>query len=501
MKFHLFVLPFVVILVINCNLEKRANKSPKVHNSLNVLFIIADDLNCDLGTYGHKLVQSPTIDSLASQGIQFGNAHTQFPICGPSRASLMTGLYPDQTKLYENRIYLRQTIPYVTTIGERFKQEGYHSVRIGKIYHYDNPGAIGTSSFDDVYTWDYTFNPYGRDKKEEYKINTLVPNQYGATLSWLAADGKDEEQTDGISATIASDLLEEFAANEQSFFLAVGLFRPHTPFVAPKKYFELYDLDDIELPPNLGQEYIESLPIPARRTIRAKPEQINMKDSLSREIIQAYYATTSFIDAQVNSILKSLRTTGLDKNTIVIFTSDHGYHLREHGHWKKATLFDNATRVPLIIAGPTIEKGLDIESSPIELVDLYPTIMDLMNFETPKFVSGISLLPILNGVSTSVRKSALSQMKNGYTIKTDRYRLTRWGFNGQQEYELYDHANDKNEMFNLVDNEDYLWVLDSLKLVMTHRIALANMTPKNLGMQIEGVQAMRKPPPIHSIPK
>ncbi|MCY4160971.1 MAG: sulfatase [Flavobacteriaceae bacterium] len=494
--------PLIILLfVLNCNLEKQIQENTKNPNSLNVLLVIADDLNCDLGTYGHKLVQSPTIDSLASQGVQFGNAHTQFPICGPSRASLMTGLYPDQTKLYENRIYLRQTIPYVTTIGERFKQEGYNSVRIGKIYHYDNPGAIGTSSFDDVYTWDYTFNPYGRDKKEEYKINTLVPNQYGATLSWLAAEGTDEEQTDGISATIASDLLEEFAANKQQFFLAVGLFRPHTPFVAPKKYFELYDLDDVELPPNPGQEYIESLPIPARHTIRAKPEQVNMKDSLSREIIQAYYATTSFVDAQLNRILKSLRETGLDKNTIVIFTSDHGYHLREHGHWKKATLFDNATRVPLIIAGPTIEKGLDIESSPIELVDLYPTIMDLMSFETPEFVSGISLLPVLNGTSTSVRKSALSQMKNGYTIKTDRYRLTRWGPNGQNGYELYDHYNDKKEMFNLVDNQEYLWVLDSLKLVMDHRIALANMVPKNLGMQIEGVQAMRKPPPIHSIPK
>ncbi len=503
MRFHSILIFLSFLAFYGCNLEKQKVKGNQTTSdkSPNVLFIIADDLNCDLGTYGHKLVKSPAIDSLANNGVQFGNAHSQFPLCGPSRASMMTGLYPDQTKIFENRIYLRQTIPYVTTIGQRFRQEGYNSVRIGKIYHYDNPSSIGTSSFDDVYTWDFTFNPYGRDKKEEYKINTLVPRQYGGTLSWLAAEGTDDQQTDGISANIASDLLTKFAKNKQQFFLAVGLYRPHTPFVAPKKYFDWYPLDSIKLPKNPGQEYIESLPVPARRSIKAQAAQIDLDDDISQEIIQAYYATTSFIDEQINQIITTLKKTGLDKNTIVVFTSDHGYHLREHGHWQKMTLFDNATRIPLIIAGPTIQKGLKVDDSPVELVDIYPTLMDLVGIKTPQFVSGKSLVSILDGSTGIIRKSALTQMKNGYSIKTDRYRLTRWGSNGADGYELYDHLSDKSEMFNLAEDENYGWLLDSLSIVLDQRIASANSIPRGLGMQIEGVKAMRKPPPIHSAPK
>ena len=182
-------------------LECDKAKSIKENEKLNVLFLIADDLNCDLGVYGHSQVISPNIDKLAMSGTLFGNAHNQYPLCGPSRASFMTGMYPDQTRMTKNNVLLRTTVPDVITIGQRFRQQGYRSVRIGKIYHFDNPSSIGTSSADDIYTWDQTINPYGRDKIDEYKINTLSPRQYGGTLSWLAADGTDEEQTDGIGAT------------------------------------------------------------------------------------------------------------------------------------------------------------------------------------------------------------------------------------------------------------------------------------------------------------
>ena len=171
-------------------------------DNYNVLFIIADDLNCDLGIYGHPQVKTPNIDKLGTKGFTFLNAHNQYPLCGPSRASFMTGLYTNQTNITQNNVLIRNAVPDVITLGQRFRQQGYQSVRIGKIFHYDNPSAIGTSGADDIYSWDQTINPYGRDKLEEYKINTLSERRYGGTLSWLAADGRDNEQTDGILSLI-----------------------------------------------------------------------------------------------------------------------------------------------------------------------------------------------------------------------------------------------------------------------------------------------------------
>ena len=352
---------FSIIILFGCNKEIPVDKNEK----LNVLFIMTDDLNCDLGSYGHSQVISPNIDKLASQGILFENAHNQYPLCGPSRASFMTGMYSDQTMHTTLNVDIRTTTPDVVTLGQRYRQQNYRSVRIGKIFHYDNPGSIGSSSSDDIYTWDYTINPWGRDKEEEYKINTLSERQYGGTLSWLEADGNDEEQTDGIVATEAVEQLEKFSKNGQSFFLAVGFFKPHTPYVAPKKYFDLYEKEDMVIPyTGVSDEYLKSIPTPAARSIRAKKDQIklNLKSNkeLSKEIKEAYYATISFMDAQIGRVLDKLEKTGLDKNTIVVFSSDHGYHLGEHGYWQKQTLFDNSTRVPLIFSGPRIEKGIKL---------------------------------------------------------------------------------------------------------------------------------------------
>ena len=224
-------------------------------------------------------------------------------------------------------------------------------------------------------------------------------------------------------------------------FLAVGFFRPHTPFVAPKNYFNLYNREKIEIP-EISSEYFATLPEPAVKSIRAKKNQLNLEKERAQEIKQAYYATISFVDAQLGRILDHLEATGLDKNTIVVFTSDHGYHMGEHGHWQKQTLFENATRIPLIISTPNLEnKGLK-SMSPVELIDIYPTLMDSIYIKTPKHVVGKSLVPIMKNVNTSVRGSALTRWRNGYSIKTKRYRLTKWGVNGELGYELYDHKYD-----------------------------------------------------------
>tara|TARA_A100001011_G_scaffold400840_1_gene519659 strand:+ start:8490 stop:9959 length:1470 start_codon:yes stop_codon:yes gene_type:complete len=482
----------------------------KPPSKLNVLFIVSDDLNCDIGAYGNNVISTPNLDNLAKKGVLFGNAHNQYPWCGPSRASFMTGLYPDQTKVKQLRIYLRQAIPKVITLGQRFRQENYHSVRIGKIYHYHNPRDIGTAGHDDNYTWDQTVNPYGRDKVEEYKINTLKPKQYGGTLSWLEADGTDEEQTDGIGATEAIKFLDKFAKSGENFFLAYGLYRPHTPYVAPKKYYDLYETKKMEIPTSSDQ-YLKSLPIPAAVSVRDKGEvQNNMDINTAKTIKEAYYATTSFVDAQVGRVLDKLKETGLDKNTIVVFTSDHGYHLGEHGHWQKRTLFDNSTRVPLIVSGPGINKDQKLMDAPIELIDIYPTLMDLVGIKTPEFVSGKSFAPLLKDSSAVVRKSALTELGvslsqgskvQGYSIKTDRFRLTQWGRNGVLGIELYDHIYDKEELNNLSNDKSYKKIKDSLIVVINRRIAEARKIPVGLGEQIENAREWKEPPTIHSQPK
>ena len=482
----------IFFFLFSCSEVENTDKQiSNVSEKLNVLFIIVDDLNCDLGAYGNSIVNTPNIDRLASRGILFKNAHTQYPWCGPSRASLMTGMYTNQTKITNNNMNLRNSIPDVITMGQRFRQQGYQSVRIGKIFHYDVPSAIGTSGNDDIYSWDQTVNPYGRDKIEEYKVNTLNPRKYGGTLSWLAAEGTDNEQTDGIAAIEAIKKLDDFDNSQTPFFLALGFFRPHTPFVAPKKYFDLYDREKIAIP-EISSDYLSTLPDPAVKSIRSQKNQLNMDKELAQEIKEAYYATISFVDAQVGRVLDYLENSGLDKNTIVVFTSDHGFHLGEHSHWQKQTLFESSTRIPLIISTPNIVNRGIVTNSPVELIDIYATLMDLTDIKPPKHVVGKSLKPIINHPNASVRKSSLTRWRNGYSIKTNRYRLTQWGSNGELGYELYDHKNDKNELINLADNQDYSIVMDSLKLEIAQRIADASVIPEGVGRQFENIQPMHK---------
>ena len=476
-------------MTLSCQPTKKSFKNEK----LNVLFIIADDLNCDIGGYGNKTVKTPNIDRLIKNGIVFENTHCQYPLCGPSRASIMTGMYSDQTKITQNNVYLRNTVPDVITMGQRFRQQGYQSVRIGKIFHYDNPSAIGTSGTDDIHTWDQTINPYGRDKVEEYKINTLLTRRYGGTLSWLAADGKDEDQTDGIGASEAIKQLENFSKNGQNFFLALGFYRPHTPYVAPKKYFDLYERNEIVIP-NSGEEYLATLPLPAAKSIRAKEVQLNLEEELAKEIKEAYYATTSFVDAQLGRVLEKLKQSGLDKNTIVVFTSDHGYHLGEHGHWQKQTLFENATRVPLIFSIPWDKTMIKRTNSPVELIDIYPTIMDLLDITIPKHVVGKSLKPLMLNNTSNIRNSALTKWQNGYSIKTEQYRITKWGENGELGYELYNHLEDHQELNNLANDTSKFIILDSLKKIIDDRINDVNTIPDGIGRQFINAKALNKAP-------
>lgn len=466
-----------------------------VHGSVsaarpNVLFLICDDLNCDLACYGHPQVRSPNLDRLASRGVRFENAYCQYTLCGPSRASFMAGLYPDQTLVRRNAIYLREHLPNVQTMSQMFRRNGYQATRIGKIYHYNVPRHIGTSGHDDPYSWDFTVNPRGRDKSDENQIFSLRPGQFGGTLSWLAAAGTDAEQTDGIAATEAVSRLKKYARTGEAFFLAVGLYRPHTPFVAPKRYFEMYPPQSVTVP-TVPDGYLETLPKPAQRTV-TKRDQVNLPDRLARQAIQAYYASITFADAQVGRILDTLEATGLSENTVVIFTSDHGYHMGEHGHWQKTTLFENAARVPLIVAGPGVESAGQATSALTEMIDFYPTLADLCDLPAPRYLAGVSLAPVLTDVRGETREAALTQFASGYSIRTTRYRFTSWGTDGADGEELYDHQADPQELSNLASNPAHAETARRLRELLIARVAEGRRRPQGLE-QIEFDNRRRVP--------
>ena len=275
--------------------------------------------------------------------MRFERAYCQFPLCSPSRSSFLTGRRPNRdpdslkstTWAIFHRLQADTTLPRIpapdtVTLPQLFRQQGYFVARVGKLYHYGVPGQIGTGGLDDLESWEYFVNPAGRDKAEEHRILTLTPGSYGATLSWLAAEGTDLEQTDGLGATAAISILEQ--KRDKPFFLAVGFYRPHTPYVAPKKYFELYPLDKIALPALSADDQSRT---PEAAYASARKEQETLTDQQRREAIQAYWASTTFMDAQVGRVLSALERLGLAANTVVVMLSDHGYHLYEHGLWQK----------------------------------------------------------------------------------------------------------------------------------------------------------------------
>jgi iduronate 2-sulfatase len=467
----------LVLLTASLTPSLKADNTPQ--SRPNVLFLICDDLNCDLSCYGHPMVKSPNIDRLAARGVRFDKAYCQYPLCGPSRASFMAGMYPDQTLIHRNAIYIREHLPNVKTMSQMYRDAGYTATRIGKIYHYNVPLHIGTSGHDDPYSWDFTFNPRGQDRDRENTIFTLVPGQWGGTLSWRADDGPDEAQTDGMAATQAAALLKQYSEQKTPFFMAVGLYRPHTPYVAPKKYFEMYPVDAIKVP-TVPEGYLDTIPEPARQSVRRKKDQINLADHLARRAIQAYYSSITFADAQVGRILDALEASGLSDNTVIVFTSDHGYHMGEHGHWQKTTLFENAARVPLVMAGPGVTAKGATSRSHAEMIDFYPTLAELCDLTPPKSISGISLVPTLQEASAQPRTNALTQYATGYSIRTDRYRYTEWGKNGADGAELYDHQSDTAEMHNLVDRTGTEKTIAELSALLRQRVENANRTPQGV---------------------
>ncbi|MEO1992697.1 MAG: sulfatase [Pirellulales bacterium] len=452
----------VLLLGTSLYLADTVTAENATSSRYNIVFIAVDDLASTLGCCGDAMANTPHIDALARRGVLFRHAYCQLPLCNPSRASLLTGLRPDHIKVYDLDRHFREEKPDVITLPQLFKNHGWYSARVGKIYHYNVPAGIGTNGLDDPESWDEVVNPKGRDVAEESLIFNAEPHRkISASLSWLAADGPDVDQTDGMIASEAIHLIRKL--QHRHFFLGVGFFRPHTPYVAPKQYFSKHALDSVSLPFAPSNDR-EDIPIPAFAHNNPVPHYgLSLQTCLRAK--QAYYASVSFVDAQVGRIVQALKTYHLTDKTIVVLWSDHGYHLGEHhGIWQKRTLFEESTRSPLVIYAPDAEGNGTFCNRIVEFVDIYPTLAKLCQLDIPpsQDVAGRSLTPLLSNPNLPVATwngSALSQVLRpaddrlgepvmGRSVRTHQWRYTEWN-EGQAGRELYNCLEDPNEFHNL----------------------------------------------------
>ena len=450
----------------------------------NVLFMIADDLNNFLGCYGDARAKTPNLDRLAARGVRFERSYCAFPLCGPSRNSMLTGLYPNSTGILTNSLIFRQTIPTQLSMPQAFRLEGYFAGRIGKLYHYNVPNSVGTNGHDDPGSWELELNPAGCDRlEEEGDIFSLTPGSFGGTLSWYASPREDAKHTDAMLAADAEWVLERCAKQkDRPFFLAVGFYRPHTPYVAPAKpYFEWYPEAEMPVLPSIEHNASD---IPAAALGSYKKDQDQLTDELRRQCVQAYYASISFMDAQVGRVVDALDRLGLAENTIIVFTSDHGYHMGEHGLWQKQSLFEESARVPMLIVAPGVAKPGTVAATPVSQVDLFPTLAELCGVKAPANLQGQSLVPVLKDTQAEGRGWALTQVVRGgvrpgakagkagkaadagkrffgFSLRTARWRYTEWG-EGAEGRQLYDHEADPKEMKNLAEDPAHAAVVAEL---------------------------------------
>lgn len=428
----------------------------------NVLFVIADDLTAEaLSCYGNRQCRTPAIDGLAARGVRFSRAYCQFPICGPSRAALMAGAYPRTIGVMGNGGAARLT----AKLGDRptlpllFKDAGWHTARVSKIFHMRVPGDItaGVPGPDHAASWTERFDIRAPEWQTDGHAEHLTREKlrfepdahydlgFGAAFYVVEGDGDGSEQADFQAADRAIDLLGKLG--DEPFFLAVGFVRPHVPLVAPAACFAPYDAEGILLPdvPPGDRDDIPSL------GISRSSEPTGLTDAAKkRRVLRAYYAAVAFMDAQVGRVLDALEEHEHADDTIVVFTSDHGYHLGEHDLWQKMSLHEESARIPLVIAAPGRPAG--VRDALAEQIDLYPTLAELAGLEVPAHVEGRSLVPVLDDPSARVRDVARATNGHGELVRTERWALLAWK---DGTAELYDMERDPRQLTNLADDPDH----------------------------------------------
>jgi choline-sulfatase len=434
----------------------------------NVLFIISDDLTATaVSSYENKLCKTPNIDKLAAEGIRYSRAYSQYPVCGPSRASFMSGYYPSATTTFGYVSGRKNIGPNRQTWSQLFKDNGYYTARVSKIYHMGVPIDIetGSNGQDDEASWTERFNSQGPEWKAEGEAELVQGNPDGTlarkggnVMTIVKAEGNDLVHADGKTAEKASELIKKH--KNKPFFLAVGFVRPHVPFVAPKSYFDPYPYADIIMPEKVKNDWDD---IPERGINYVTSVNGQMSLAQEKKAVAAYYASVSYMDAQVGKVLNTLKEEGLEDNTIVIFTSDHGFHLGEHSFWMKVSLHEESVRVPLIIKVPG--KKAAVCNSFAELIDLYPTIAELAGLETSGHLQGKSLIKTLDNPESTLREMAFSVSQGGrsFLLRTNKWAYIQYDEDAASGIELYDMENDPKQFTNLAQNPQYAAIVFDFK--------------------------------------
>lgn len=423
----------------------------------NVLLIAVDDLNTRLGCYGDPVVQTPNIDRLAKRGIRFDRAYCNYPVCNASRTSLLSGLRPEKTKVLDNRTPPRTAIKDAVMLPEYFHRHGYFTARVGKIAH---------GLFEDAVSWDISESARGRtaaaqQKGRRKKAGGGAGDDAGA-LQWVMTDNPDEAEPDVHTARRIVELMDRTGG--KPFFLGAGFHKPHLPWVAPKKYFDLYSPERIKLPDTPADDLADIPPI----ALTHREAEKRMTDLERKKAILAYHAATSFMDAQVGVLLDALDRKKLWDNTVVLLFGDHGWHLNEHlGLWRKMTVFEEAARAPLIVAAPGKRRG---ESCPrlVEWVDIYPTLAGLCGLPMKPGLDGEDMTRLLANPQQRWKKAAYTIVRHqgviGRSIRTDRFRYTEWG--SPDVAELYDHELDPKEYRNLAKDPKHAQTIVGLRTLL-----------------------------------
>lgn len=470
----------------------------------NVLFIAIDDMKPLISAYGES-IPTPAIDRIAAQGTTFLNAHCQQAVCGPSRASLMTGKRPDFTQVWDLKTQIRDINPDIVTMPQFFKDNGYHSVGVGKIY---DPRSVDkgsdTKSWSQPYrqTWHLNYDATLGKAAGHYQNSKskALAAELGEKASWNkvnkhlfkndawpvveAIDVPDNAYDDGAIGDYAVNELAKLKRLNKPFFFAIGFKKPHLPFVAPKQYWDLFDRNTINLAPYQKQSVngpdIAYHNSPELRSYNGIPKNGALDEATQRKLIHGYYACIAYIDAQIGNILDELEAQGLAENTIIALWGDHGFHLGDHGLWCKHTNFENATRVPLIISAPKSKRN-KVSTMPVELTDLFPTLCELTGLEVPNNLDGVSLAPVVKKGKDDLREFAISQYPRpghmGYTLRTERFRFVAWyktnkdtpanGHTPPTQTELYDYKHDPLETRNLANEKAYAEISSDLSGKLT----------------------------------
>jgi len=409
---------------------------------MNVLLVAVDDLNNRIACYGDPVVKTPNMDRLARRGVRFERAYCNYPLCNPTRTSLLSGRRPETTQVFDNNTPPRTHLGDVVFLPEYFKANGYFTARVGKIAH---------GRYEDAVTWDISESragtqlPRGNDRREAK--NAKAEGGGAAKLSWTATNRSDDQEPDGATARRIVQLIEQNKG--KPFFIGCGFHKPHLPWVAPKKYFDLYKTEQIQLPKTPRDDRDDIPPLALTNT---KGDE-EMSDLERKQAVLAYHAATSFMDAQLGVVLDALDRNKLWDNTVVLLFGDHGWHLYDHLQlWRKMTVFEEAAHAPLIVYAPGKKQNV---ASPrlVEYVDIYPTLTQLAGLPQAKGMEGTSFVPLLDNPQRQWKKAAYTMVARGKgsfgrSVRTDRYRYTEWN-GGKDGVEFYDHETDVNEWTNV----------------------------------------------------